>query len=80
MLSVDRLCVTLSSVTLYPSQMALIHAAPVSLRVATGGASPAGGSVMEPTTVVTRLTSCLHHAVCYYQGFDLSGKQCQNQE
>lgn len=42
------------------------HAAPLSLSVEMGGASPAGGSVMDMTIVGMELMSCLQPAVCYY--------------
>lgn len=42
------------------------HAAPLSLIVEMGGASPAGGFVTELMIVVTELTNCLQHAVRYY--------------
>lgn len=42
------------------------HAAPVSLSVELGGASPAGGFVTDMMIVVTERTNCLQHAVRYY--------------
>lgn len=49
----------------YHLQMQPSHAAPLSLSVEMGGASPASGLVMELTIVVMGLMNCLQLAVCY---------------
>lgn len=47
-------------------QMQPSHAAPLSLSVGTGGASPASGSAMKLTTVAMELMNCPQPAVCYF--------------
>lgn len=49
------------------TQMPPTHAAPLSLGVEMGGASPAGGFVMRLMTVGMELTSCWKPAVRGYQ-------------
>lgn len=48
------------------SQMQPTYATPISLSAEMGGASPAGGFVMEVMIVVMELMSCPLAAVCYH--------------